>query len=412
MSGHAERAHALLSASSAHRWLACTPSARLEEQFPDTTSEAAREGTLAHELAELKLRHYFFTVDFGRAKFTRAVNKLKKQELWKDEMDRHTEEYLDYVRSVALAYPSEPHVDIERRWDLTAYVPEGFGTADCTMISGRQLHVIDFKYGKGVPVSAEKNPQLMLYALGAYEAYKILYPVDSVRLSIVQPRLPDSNSEWSCTLGELLEFGTYVKERAALAMKGEGEFAPGAETCRFCRAKAHCRARADWNIRLAFQVGKKPPLISNAEMGEYLRQGEDVAKWLSDLKDLALSECLAGREVPGWKAVEGRSQRAFTDMDAAFEALKQGGIAEEILWERKPLTLAQVEKAVGKKPFAEMVGSLVVKQPGKPALVPESDKREAITSKASAEEAFSGIMDKNNDINNDINRAVDKEDKK
>lgn len=411
MSGHAERAHALLSASSAHRWLACTPSARLEEQFPDTTSEAAEEGTLAHELAELKLRHHFFTTDFGRTKFTRATNKLKKQPLWKDEMDGYTEEYLDYVRSAALAYPSEPHLDIERRWELAAYVPEGFGTADSTLIGGGRLHVIDFKYGKGVPVSAEKNPQLMLYALGAYETYKILYPVDSVRLSIVQPRLSDGTSDWALTLDELLEFGTYAKERAALAIKGEGEFVPSAETCRFCRAKAHCRARADWNVRLAFQVGKKPPLISNAEMGEYLRQGEDVAKWLSDLKDLALSECLAGREVPGWKAVAGRSQRAFTDMDAAFETLKKGGIAEEILWERKPLTLAQVEKAVGKKPFAEIVGPMVVKQPGKPVLVPESDKREAITGKASAEEAFFGII-KNNDINSDVNRSVDKEDKK
>ncbi len=412
MSGHAERAHALLSASSAHRWLACTPSARLEEQFPDTTSDAAREGTLAHELAELKLRHHFFTTDFTRAKFTRAVNKLKKQELWQDEIDGHTEEYLDFVKSTALAYPSEPHVDIERRWDLSVYVPEGFGTADCTLIGGGRLHVIDFKYGKGVPVSAEKNPQLMLYALGAFEAYKIIYPVNTVHLSIVQPRLSDGTSDWMCTLDELLDFGAYVKERAALAIKGEGEYAPSESVCRFCRAKAHCRARADWNVRLAFQVGKKPPLISNAEMGEYLRQGEDVAKWLSDLKDLALAECLAGHEVPGWKAVEGRSQRAFADLDAAFEALKKGGIAEEILWERRPLTLAQVEKVVGKKTFAELVGPMVVRPAGKPALAPESDKREAITNKVSAEEAFSGINAKNNDIDSSVNHIVDKEDTK
>lgn len=412
MSGHAERAHAFLSASGAYRWLACTPSARLEEQFPDTTSDAAREGTLAHELAELKLRHYFFTTDLTRAKFTRAVNKLKKQELWEDEMDRYTEEYLDYAKSTALACPAAPHVDIERQVDFSAYVPEGFGTADCILVSGSQIHVIDFKYGKGVPVAAERNPQLMLYALGAYEVYRMFYPIDSVRLSIVQPRLSGSVSEWLCPVDEILSFGAYAKERAALAIKGEGEFAPSAEACRFCRAKAHCRARAEWNVRLAFQVGKKPPLISNAEMGEYLRQGEDVAGWLSDLRDLALSECLAGREVPGWKAVEGRSQRAFTDMDAAFTALKEGGIAEEILWERKPLTLAQVEKVVGKKPFAEMVGSFVVKQPGRPALVPEWDKREAVTGRASAEEAFSGIINTDNGINSDINRAVDKEDGK
>lgn len=398
MSGHAGRAHALLSASSAHRWLACTPSARLEEQFPDTASDAARKGTLAHELAELKLRHYFRTTDFTRAKFTRAANKLKKQELWQDEMDGWTEEYLDFVKSAALAYPSEPHVDIERRVDFSAYAQEGAGIADCILVSGRQIHVIDFKSG-AKPVSAVKNPQLMLYALGAYEVYKIFYPIDQVRLSIVQPALPDGASDWMCELDELLEFGEYVKERAALAWAGEGVFAPGAETCLYCRANARCHARADWNVRLTFQVGKKPPLISNAEMGEYLRQGEDVARWLSDLKDLALTECLAGREVPGWKAVEGRSQRAFTDVDAAFAALKEGGIAEEVLWERKPLTLAQVEKTVGKKTFTELVGPMVVRQPGKPALAPESDRREAITNQVSAEEAFSEIIDKNNDIN-------------
>ena len=326
-------------------------------------------------------------------------------------MDGWTEDYLDYIKAAALAYPSEPHIDIERRVDFSAYAQEGAGIADCILVSGRQIHVIDLKSGTK-PVSAVKNPQLMLYALGAYEIYKMFYPIDQVRLSIVQPTLPDGASDWVCTLDELLRFGEYVKERAALAWEGKGMFAPGAETCLYCRANARCHARADWNVRMAFQAGKKPPLISNAEMGEYLRQGEDVARWLSDLKDLALSECLAGREVPGWKAVEGRSQRAFADLDAAFAALKEGGIAEEVLWERKPLTLAQVEKVVGKKTFAELVGSMVVRPAGKPALAPESDRREAITNQVSAEEAFSGVNDKNNDVDNDINRVVNKEDKK
>ena len=213
--GHNERAHALLSASGAHRWLACPPSARLEEQFPDTTSEAAKEGTLAHELAEVKLRHYFHTTDFGKRKYTAAVNKLKKQETWQEEMQGYTDEYLDFVKTTALGFEAAPYVAMEKKVDLSGYVPEGFGTADCILIGGGTIHVIDFKYGKGVPVSAKENPQMMLYALGAYEAYRMLYPVQDVVLSIVQPRLPDGISSWTLPLGELLGFGEYVKGRAA-----------------------------------------------------------------------------------------------------------------------------------------------------------------------------------------------------
>lgn len=387
---HEERTHALLSASGAYRWLACTPSARLEEQFPDTASPAAKEGTLAHELAELKLRHYFQTVEFGRQKFSRAVNKLKKDELWQDEMDGHTETYLDYVKAQAMSFTNLPSVSIEKRVDFSKYVPDGFGTADCILIGGGILHVIDFKYGKSPDgrVEAEGNPQMALYALGAYETYKLLYPISEIRMSIVQPRLPDGISEWSCPLKELLAFGAYASGRAELAIKGEGDFSPGEKTCRFCRARGRCRARADENVKLAFDIGKKPPLITNEEMGEYLRQGTDVAKWLSDLQDLALRECLAGKEVPGWKAVEGRGSREWTDLDAAFAKLTENGIREEILWERKPLTLAQVEKTVGKKLFEETVGDMVIKKPGKPALVAESDICPAITNKMTAAEAF------------------------
>ena len=386
---HQERTHAILSASGAHRWLLCTPSARLEEQFPDTTSDAAKEGTLAHELAEMKLRHYFQTKEFGKRKYNAEVKKLKTEELWQDEMDGYTEIYKDYIKTLALSFPAEPYSAIEKRVDFSQYVPDGFGTADCILLSGNTLHVIDLKYGKGVPVSVEENPQMMLYALGAYQAYSFLYDIRSIHLVIIQPRL-DSISEWECSLGELLEFAEYVKDRAKLAINGEGEFCPGEKQCRFCRGKAQCRARAEENVKLAFSPdkGKLPPLISNEEMGKYLSTGEDVAKWLSDLKEHALKECLAGHEVPGWKAVEGRGSRDWTDMDAAFEVLKEKGIAEEILDEKKALTLAQVEKTIGKKDFAEMVGSMVVKNPGKPTLVKESDKREAITNKITAEKAF------------------------
>ena len=170
-----------------------------------------------------------------------------------------------------------------------------------------------------MPVSVEENPQMMLYALGAYDACKLFYPIKQIRLAIVQPRLPDGISEWGCSLEQLLKFGDYVKEKAAVAFKGDGEFVPGEKQCRFCRAKSQCRARAEENVKLAFATDKKPPLITNEEVGRYLEQGEDVARWLKDLQEFALSECLAGKKIPGWKAVEGRGSRDWTDMDTAFE---------------------------------------------------------------------------------------------
>ncbi|WP_346663226.1 DUF2800 domain-containing protein [uncultured Merdimonas sp.] len=387
---HEKRDHALLSASGAHRWLVCTPSATLEMQFPDTASEAAEEGTLAHELAELKVRNYFYTTDFGKRKLNAAIKKLQKEELWQDEMMGYTDQYLDYIKVVAMADRIQGRAEIEKRVDYGKWAPGGFGTADCLLLKGNQLHVFDFKYGKGVPVSAEENPQMMLYALGARDMYSLLYHFEEFHLHIIQPRI-DNVSEWSCTEEELLKFGSYVQERAALAIEGKGEFCPGESQCRFCRARQQCRARAEENVRLAFSpdMGKLPPLISSEDAGRYLTLGEDVKKWLEDLKEWALAECLAGKPVPGWKAVEGRGSRDWTNMDAAFEKLTKSGIAEEaMLYERKPLTLAQVEKLLGKKDFQDAVGKFVVKNPGKPALVKESDKREAITNKVTAAEAF------------------------
>lgn len=386
--GHAERAHALLSASGAHRWLVCTPSAKLEEGFPDTTSEAAKEGTLAHELAELKARHYFYTPDFGKKKYTTRANKLKKEDLWKDEMERYTDEYLDYLKVTALNLNTAPYVAIEQKLDLGNWIPEGFGTADCVMVYGNTVHVFDFKYGKGVQVDAEQNPQMLLYALGAYAAYKMLYPIEQICMTIVQPRI-DHVSEWACTLEELLSFGEKVKERAALAIEGKGEYHPDEKACRFCRAKAQCRARSDFNVKKAFNIGEMPPLISAEEAGKRLLELQDIVKYQKDLQEWALSECLAGKDVPGWKAVEGRSVRDWSDMDAAFDKLiKSEMTMEEMLYEKKPLTLAQVEKLIGKKDFQDTVGEFVAKKSGKPTLVKESDKREAITNIVTAEEAF------------------------
>lgn len=384
---HSERAHAVLSASGAHRWLNCLPSALLETQFPDTTSEAAKEGTLAHEIAEVKMRHYFDAKNFKKAQLTKALNKLKKDSLYQVEMDGYTDEYLDFAKAEALAYHTKPYIALEKKLDLSEYIPSGFGTADCIMIGDGILQVIDFKYGKGVPVSAENNEQMMLYALGAYNTYWMaIGNVKTVKLSIAQPRISNTNS-WKLPLDNLLAFGEKVRETAKIAYEGKGDYTPG-DWCRFCRARKNCRARADENVKLAFETQKMPPLLSNDEVGEYIRQGEDVAKWLSDLQDYALSECLAGRDIAGYKAVEGRSSRVWTDMDEAFAAIITEGTDEAMLYERKPLTLAQVEKLMGKKHFADVCMEYVDRKPGKPTLVKESDKRPAITNKITADEAF------------------------
>lgn len=388
MTGAGERAHAVLSASGAHRWLACPPSALLEQQFPNTESKAAAEGTLAHELAEGKLQNYFQPAAFTRQKLTGLLKKCKKDPLWADEMAGYTEEYLDYVKAAAMKFVSAPYAAVEKRVDFSFCVPDGFGTADCILIGGGILHIIDFKYGVNVPVSAEKNPQMMLYALGAWESYRMLYPIQQIRLSIVQPRISDGISEWELSIEELSHFAEYAAKQAALAIRGEGEYKPDKETCRFCRAKAQCRARAEENVRLAFQIGKKPPLITAEEAGRYLLQGVDVAAWLSDLQDWALSECLSGNAVPGWKAVEGGGSRVWADVEQAFQQIMGHGIPEAVLWKREPLSVAQAEKELGKKELAAYAGDQILKKPGKPALVPETDKRVAITSRVKAAEAF------------------------
>lgn len=378
-------AHALLSASGAHRWLNCTPSARLEETFPDSKSEYAAEGSLAHEVGELKLRKYFLE-PIGPRKFNSQIKKFKENPLWQDEMMKHTDTYLEYVQGIIHQYNSTPYVAIEKKLDFSSYVPEGFGTGDCIVIGGTTLHVIDFKYGKGVPVSAVENPQMKLYALGAYTEYSFLYNIEKVMLVIVQPRL-DSISEFELPIEQLLEWGESIRPIAEKAFKGEGEFISG-DHCRFCRAASLCRARADFNTSLEEYKMMKPPLISNEEVGQILERAKNLAKWVSDLEEYALSACLQGDKIPGWKAVEGRSTRHFTDTDKAFEILKENGTDEAMLYERKPLTLAAVEKLIGKKQFTELLAEYVNVSAGKPTLAPESDKRKSITNKISPEEAF------------------------
>lgn len=372
------KGHALLSASSAHRWLNCTPSARLEEQYPDKGSSFAAEGSLAHELAELKLRQYF-TTELTKRTCTLRHNKIKKDELYQAEMETHTDRYLEYVKEIAMAQSAMPFVAIESKVDFSAYVPEGFGTADCIVISGDQMHVMDFKYGKGVPVSAEENPQMMLYALGALNRYALLYNINTVTLSIVQPRI-DNMSEWSTAPDALYGWAAeYVQPRAKLAYDGKGAFAAG-EHCRFCKARAQCSERAVhdfYEIEQKYSPDIAPALLSDSALGDLLHRAEPFKRWLEDVQNYALSAVLDGKSVPGWKAVEGVSRRKFDDVDAAFADLTAAGVQEIMLYERKPLTLAAVEKLLGKQQFNELCGAHVIKPAGKPTLVPESDKRPA-----------------------------------
>ena len=379
--------HALLSASGAHRWLHCTGSPLLEKDFPDSTSVYAQEGTLAHELCELKLMAY--TGEITKRKLTSMKNKLMKSELWQPEMDSTSEAYLDYIKDITMSYTVKPVILTEKRVDFSRYVPEGFGTADCLILAGDTLHVVDYKHGKGVVVNADHNPQMMLYALGAMSELSLLYRFKFVHMTIVQPRV-NNISEFTLTADELTEWGEMVvKPKAEAAISGNGEFEAG-DWCRFCRAKRQCKTRYEANDSLYPELSERhdPRLITLEELGEYLKRGKDMAAWLEDMKEYALSESLAGADVPGWKAVEGRGSRAFTDTDEAVDTLIKNGIDESVLYERRVLTLAQMEKAVGKKAFGEIVGDLVVKNPGKPTLVEESDKRPKITNQPTAADVF------------------------
>lgn len=379
-------AHALLSASSSHRWLHCTGAPRLEATFEDTTSVYAKEGTLAHELCELKLKSY--TTPMAKGAYTRALNKLKKNELWHDEMDETTEVYLDYVKSVLLSYKISPAVIIEKRVDFSVYVPEGFGTADCLILAGDTLHVIDYKHGKGVVVDADHNPQMMLYALGAMHDYSLLYSFKTIKMAIVQPRV-NNISEFELSAEELKEWGeTVVKPKAQETYAEDGHTFEAGEWCGFCRAKKQCKARCEANAALHSATQQDPRLISYEELGRYLSVGQDLESWFKDLKEYALSESLKGENVPGWKAVEGRGSRSFVDGDVAIKTLIDAGIDESILYERKVLTLAQIEKTLGKTEFNTLVGEQVIKNPGKPTLVVDTDKRPRITNQPTAAQVF------------------------
>lgn len=368
------REHAKLSASSAHRWLNCTPSAVLESGFPDTSSESAAEGTLAHAIAEYKLTKHFLGVKGGARAHKAQMAKFEADPLYFKDMDAHTDDYIAYVVKTHSSLPQPPYLAIEKRVDFSEYVPEGFGTADCILIGGNTLHIIDLKYGKGTFVDVNDNPQLRLYALGALNEYSMFYSINTVVMHIFQPR-KDNISSTEIPVIDLKAWGESIKPVAQTAYDGEGEQKTGPH-CKFCKAAAVCRAKADEYLALAKLEFKTPPLLSNDEVGEVLTAAKDLVSWANSLEEYALSETLAGRRVKGWKVVEGRSNRAFSDIDAAFAKMQSLGYPEASLYERKPITLTAAEKLMGKKEFTDALSEFVHKPQGKPTLVEESDKRE------------------------------------
>ena len=368
---HKDRNHALLSASGASRWMKCNPSARLEDMFPDCSSEYAEEGTLAHEISELKLTKYLKPMNLRT--FNNKMKKLKSHKLYKPEMENYTDVYVDNIKELLMSFDKPGTAEIEKKVDFSEYVPEGFGTCDFVTVNNGTLYIRDLKYGKGVPVSAENNPQLMLYSLGAYLEFSLFNDIENINMGIIQPRL-DIVSIFEISADELMKWAeNEVKPNAEKAFNGEGDFKIG--QCTFCRAKALCRARAEANISLETEMKLKGNILSNEEMGEILNRARDVVKWVKDIENYCQQAILRGEYVPGWKVVEGRSVRAFSDTEKAMEVLKEKGVAEELMYERKMLTLTQLEGVVGKKDFNEYVGDFIIKPKGKPTLVPESDKR-------------------------------------
>lgn len=405
--------HALLSASSSARWLNCPPSARLSESFPQTTSQYAEAGRVAHAIAELKARKYFVEPMSART-YSARLKKLKEDPNYEKGMGDATDVYLEHLKTLTMSYGIvHPFVALETRVDFGEYVPEGFGTADCIIIGADRMCVVDYKNGSGVPVEAEANTQMMLYALGALKVYGPIYgdAIQQISLNIVQPNA-GGVKDWSLSRTDLEDWGRkVVKPLAAQAWEGGGEYLPG-DWCRFCPARAQCTARAKKMLELEPMKGAVPaeklsegemlsrefadgcgaglaPLLTDAQVGDVLARGRELVAWVKDLEAYALTAALEGREISGFKVVEGRGSREWVDLDSAFAALARRGVAEAMLWERKPISVAGLEKAMGKKNFSETAEDLVIKKPGKPALVPESDLRKPYDAAAVAFKAVS-----------------------
>lgn len=368
--------HAILSASSSHRWLKCCPSARLEQEFADRETEAAAEGTAAHALCEHKLKKAL------RQRTKRPVSSYET-----DEMDACTDDYVSFVlESIEQAKlrSNDPIVLIEQHLDFSCFVPDGFGTGDAVIVGDGVLHIIDFKYGMGVLVDAVNNPQLMLYALGALEQFGNLYDITEVQMTIFQPRR-ENVSTWTITVAELLAWanGT-LREKAVLAYRGEGDYCPG-EWCTFCKASVKCRARAEEKLRLATYEFALPPLLTDEEIEDILGRISDLTRWANDIVAYATDAALNhGKVWSGYKLVEGRSVRKYADEAAVAVAAKAAGFTD--IYKKSLVPLTELERLMGKEQFNEVLGHLITKPAGKPTLVPASDRRPEM--RATAQQEF------------------------
>lgn len=380
--------HARLSASGAKKWINCPGSIQLEENFEDKPSQFAEEGTNAHALGEAKIR--LATKEYNRTKYHNAIRNLEITE----DMEDYAESYKNYVierYNSALQKTPDAILMLEQRLDFSKYVPDGFGTGDAVIIAEGKLEIIDLKYGKGVEVSAVDNPQLRLYALGAYEAFDMLYGFDTVEMTIYQPRLDNISSE-NISVAELLEWGESVKKAAQLANDDSVIECVAGKHCDtgFCKARPVCRAYAEERQKMAVYDFKPPAMLTVAEIADIIEQSASLEKWAKLVCDYALEQAYKhGVEYPGYKVVEGRSNRKYSKTDSEIaKILTDNGYQESDILVHKLKGITDIEKLLGKKTFAEVLGSYVVKPPGKPTLVCSEDKRLAINSAMQAQEDF------------------------
>lgn len=365
--------HAYLSASASHRWLACPPSAKLCANIADQTSEYAQQGTDCHELCA-----YLVEKALGRA----VTDPTENLTFYDAEMQICAEEYRNYVLEqieAAKEFCKDPQVMIEQRLDFSRWVENSFGTGDCVIVADEVLQIIDYKHGLGVLVSAGDeehggNSQMMCYALGALEAFGDIYDINQIKMTIFQPRR-DNVSTYTISKDDLLKWAEEVlAPTAQLAYTGKGEFKAG-DHCQFCKVKATCRKRAEYNLELAKYDFEMPATLDDIEIAAILAKVDEMISWGNDIKEYALQQAQSGVHFDGWKIVEGKSNRKFTDEAAVVFKVKDAGYDP---YEKKLLGITAMSTMLGKKKFEELLGELVYKPPGKPTLVPESDKRPAM----------------------------------
>lgn len=360
--------HALLSASSSHRWIHCPPSAKLCAEQDDRASPYAQQGTDAHELCQYKVEHAL-----GR----NVKDPTENLEFFDSEMDNCSDSYCSYVMEGLEDIKShcpDPEIMVEQHLDFSKWVPQGFGTGDCIIVGDDVLHVIDYKHGLGIIVSAEKNSQMMCYALGALEIFDGIYDIHTIKMTIFQPRR-DNISTYTITKDELLKWAEQVlAPTAALAIKGEGDFRAG-DHCQFCRIKATCRKRAEYNMELAKYDFQAPANLNESEIADILPKIDDLVSWANDIKEYALQQALSGVKYTGFKVVEGKSNRKYTDDTVVASVVTDAGFDP---YEKKLLGITAMTSLLGKKQFDELLGDLIHKPPGKPTLVSDTDKRPAL----------------------------------